>query len=365
MNALAKRCRSESNDDRPRDQRATGPAPVLRVGELPAQAAGASGQPARFVSRASASEKVGGVDGACSAFFSRREPYLRDDTGHGFRLYRALSRAEMRRGRPCTTNGHVPPNAGAIGVTARRDGNQFQSTANVLDVDSGKGPHTAAEQSERGDLSDAHAAGSEPHHFNSNGGRTRLRPVSTERACESTARPASRGGKRAVQSIRIDRRQGLESLITPGEDGHCVSRAYAAADLQLNAGLAERSGIALPRRTSEFDSRGPLQVSPQQGASAHALAVATIPHPLASENPTAKTPSKALEIISPANAGPRRAGCSASPIHSSGDGLGIHQPRSADSRLATKRVERQGRARDRAMCPAVTRSSPLTLGGAV
>lgn len=38
---------------------------------------------------------------------------------------------------------------------------------------------------------------------------------------------------------------------------------------------------------------------------------------------------------------------------SSGGGLGIHQPRSADSRLATKRVERQGRARDRVKCPAV------------
>lgn len=50
-------------------------------------------------------------------------------------------------------------------------------------------------------------------------------------------------------------------------------------------------------------------------------------------------------------------------LFSSGDGLGIHQSRSADSRPADKRVERQGRARDRAMCPAVTRSSLVAVPG--
>ncbi len=77
--------------------------------------------------------------------------------------------------------------------------NSFQSTANVLGVDSGKGSHTAAEKSERDYLNDAHAAGSAPHLFNSNGGRTRLRPV------ERATLLSSRGGKRAVQSIRISR----------------------------------------------------------------------------------------------------------------------------------------------------------------
>ena len=59
----------------------------------------------------------------------------------------------------------------------------------------------------------------------------------------------------------------------------------------------------------------------------------------------------------PAHAGPRRGGRSVSLIFSSGDGLGIHQPRSNESGFPVAGQSRPGRARKRAKCPAVTRFS--------
>lgn len=51
-----------------------------------------------------------------------------------------------------------------------------------------------------------------------------------------------------------------------------------------------------------------------------------------------------IDHLEPVQAGPSRCGRSPDPIHRSDDGPGIHQPRSG-----------QGRARDRAICPAVVR----------
>lgn len=172
----ATKCRSESNNDRPRDQRATGPAPALRVGELPAQAACASGQPARIVS------------------FGGWHPRWV----------------------------HGPENRA---TAMSRDGSIPSPSANQCPASS------AVERL----LCKQWVGGSNPSlgsiTFNSNGGRTRLRPVrEIERNLPYLS---SRGGNRAVQSIRIDRRQGVASLIAPGEDEHVVRHVFTAADLQF------------------------------------------------------------------------------------------------------------------------------------
>lgn len=170
---------------------------------------------------------------------------------------------------------------GPLGVTDRRDGH-FQFGASPyekrrLGASGGQAstdPETSSSPGRRmGGVSRNRGvtARRDGNQFNSNGGRTRLRPVTDA----VSGQFGIRGGKRAVQSIRMDRRQSGQPLIVSGEGGLVVTQACAGVDLQF----------------------------------------------------------------------------------SSGDGLGIHQPRSADSRLATKRVERQGRARDRVICPAVTRSS--------
>lgn len=148
-------CRSESNDDRPRDQRAYVPAPVLRVGALPAQAAGASGQPARFVS-------IRGSDSS-----RQSEP---------------LGRFQKPTGAP----------------TAARHSNSPRGTFRI----------TARDKVVEG------------------------------------SRPSSHGAERVAPK------------------GEQLTRGVPARlHFSLLAGLAERSGIGLPSRPREFDSRGPLQFS--------------------------------------------------------------------------------------------------------
>lgn len=90
-------------------------------------------------------------------------------------------------------------------------------------------------------------AGETAPQFNSNGGRTRLRPVSTERACASTARPANRGGKRAVQSIRMIRRRYYKALIRSGESDLAVTQDFGVAEFNSSSRGNPLVGTSPPR----------------------------------------------------------------------------------------------------------------------